>query len=285
MAEFHPEKLTGGELDNKQFNDYAQTKALSEYFLPPDTVLTAHVLKDGADSVGVLGALNRVYHQHRPVQRGMAAAFPAVDRDRQEDLADRDRRAAEELDLLERERAQTPDMALFFLASARPDHLKDAPGGKAYLTTDPAKLNRGKIVFAENCARCHSSKQPPNLCLLGTAAGRTDHRELRRLFRVDARRGQEARLPRRQLPVDRAARPGHGARHQRVQPAGDQRHPRRHLGQFLVDDLQGAARGRQDHGLQSQDGDAVGVRDAGRRPRLHAAGVARSACGRRRRSC
>ena len=29
------------------------------------------------------------------------------------------------------------------------------------LPKDEAVLDRGKIVFAENCARCHSSKQPP----------------------------------------------------------------------------------------------------------------------------
>jgi len=39
--------------------------------------------------------------------------------------------------------------------------LADAPGGKAYLTKDESLLQRGKIVFAENCAKCHSSKQPP----------------------------------------------------------------------------------------------------------------------------
>ncbi len=56
--------------------------------------------------------------------------------------------------------AQTPDMALFFLKSTAPHLLKDAPGGDAYLTKDKAKLERGKIVFAERCARCHSSKIP-----------------------------------------------------------------------------------------------------------------------------
>ncbi|HEY6987302.1 MAG TPA: hypothetical protein VH369_02895, partial [Bryobacteraceae bacterium] len=40
-------------------------------------------------------------------------------------------------------------------------HLKDAPGGEQYLTKDKALLTRGKIVFAETCARCHSSKLPP----------------------------------------------------------------------------------------------------------------------------
>jgi hypothetical protein len=39
--------------------------------------------------------------------------------------------------------------------------LKDAPGGSQYLTEDHNLLNRGKILFAENCARCHSSKRPP----------------------------------------------------------------------------------------------------------------------------
>ena len=51
-------------------------------------------------------------------------------------------------------------MALFFLKSAKPDLLKDAPGGSQYLTQDKARLNRGKVAFAERCARCHSSKIP-----------------------------------------------------------------------------------------------------------------------------
>jgi hypothetical protein len=42
-----------------------------------------------------------------------------------------------------------------------PLHLADADGGGQYLLKDEAVLRRGRIVFAENCARCHSSKQPP----------------------------------------------------------------------------------------------------------------------------
>ena len=30
-----------------------------------------------------------------------------------------------------------------------------------YLTKMPRRLERGKVVFAERCARCHSSKLPP----------------------------------------------------------------------------------------------------------------------------
>src|SRR5215813_5956983 len=55
------ETLAGGELNNKQFNDYPGTQALAPLFQKPDTVWTPRVLKDGSDSVGALGALNRVY--------------------------------------------------------------------------------------------------------------------------------------------------------------------------------------------------------------------------------
>src|SRR5206468_1583374 len=60
------EKLAGGELNNKQFNEYVdkgvlQEPSLKAFFEPPDTVLTTHILKDASDSAGVLAALNRVY--------------------------------------------------------------------------------------------------------------------------------------------------------------------------------------------------------------------------------
>ncbi len=40
-------------------------------------------------------------------------------------------------------------------------HLRDAPGGGGHLTADADTLRRGKVAFADKCARCHSSKQPP----------------------------------------------------------------------------------------------------------------------------
>ncbi len=51
-------------------------------------------------------------------------------------------------------------MALFFLKSTAPHKLADAPGGQKYLSADKLTLDRGKVVFAETCARCHSSKLP-----------------------------------------------------------------------------------------------------------------------------
>jgi hypothetical protein len=154
------EKLAGGSLDNAQFNDYSQTAFLSEYFIPPDTVLTPHVLKDGADAVGILGALNRVYlniglfseewllHFNQLVGGKPITPIPIATA-----RANSTYWNANEL--------QTPDLALFFAKTAPPDSLRGAPGGDAYLLReDDPRLTQGKQVFARTCARCHSGKLP-----------------------------------------------------------------------------------------------------------------------------
>jgi hypothetical protein len=48
-----------------------------------------------------------------------------------------------------------------FFRKLKPFHLADASDGQAYITTDSSVMTRGKEVFAESCAVCHSSKQPP----------------------------------------------------------------------------------------------------------------------------
>src|SRR6185437_11417654 len=59
---FGKETLAGGSLDNKQLNDFVPPNSpLAQFYIPPATVYSPRVLKDGADSVGALGALNRVY--------------------------------------------------------------------------------------------------------------------------------------------------------------------------------------------------------------------------------
>jgi hypothetical protein len=157
---FGKETLGGGSLKNKQLNDYVPpTSPLAAFFTPPATVYTPRVLKDGADSVGALGALNRVYINIGLFSEEWLLHFnPLVGGRRTTPIEIAVARknsgywAATE--------AQTPNMALFFLKSTAPHKLKDAPGGEAYLSQDPETLNRGKIVFAERCARCHSSKLP-----------------------------------------------------------------------------------------------------------------------------
>ena len=153
------ETLAGGELNNKQFNDYVHQGPLTAFFQPPDTVWTARILKDGSDSVGALGALNRVYFNIGLFSEEWLLHFRALvggEPITPIEIAVANKNSA----YWEATEAQTPDMALFFLKSTAPHLLKDAPGGDAYLTKDEAKLERGKIVFAERCARCHSSKIP-----------------------------------------------------------------------------------------------------------------------------
>ena len=153
------ETLAGGELNNKQFNEYVHQGPLMAFFNPPDTVYTARILKDGSDSVGALGALNRVYLNIGLFSEEWLLHFRALlggEPITPIEIAVANKNSA----YWEATEAQTPDMALFFLKSTAPHLLKDAPGGDAYLTKDKAKLERGKIVFAERCARCHSSKIP-----------------------------------------------------------------------------------------------------------------------------
>lgn len=155
------EKLAGGELDNKQFNHFVETGPLTTFWSQEDaTVRTPHVLKDGADSVGLLGALNRVYLNIGLFSEEWLLHFNPV-------IGGKDitpikiATAQKNSSYWQATEQGTPNTALFFLKAAQPDRLKDAPGGAALLKADAKKVDRGKVVFAETCARCHSSKGPP----------------------------------------------------------------------------------------------------------------------------
>src|SRR5438045_9340643 len=143
------ETLAGGGLKNKQFNDYVpSTDPLAQFFAAPATAWTPRVLKDGSDSVGALGALNRVF-----VNIGLFSEewlehfipFVGGTKFTPFEIAVANKNSS----YWKATEAQTPDVALFFLATARPDYLKDAPGGRAYLSSDKGELDRGKVVFAE----------------------------------------------------------------------------------------------------------------------------------------
>ena len=158
------ETLAGGGLDNKQFNDFTPSPVpsdspLTQFYEAPDTVWTPRVLKDGSDSVGALGALNRVFvniglfseewelHFIPLVGGADITPFPIAT-------------ARKNSSYWGATEQQTPDTALFFLATAQPDYLKSAPGADQYLSADEEQLRHGKEVFARTCARCHSSKLP-----------------------------------------------------------------------------------------------------------------------------
>ncbi len=153
------ETLAGGGVNNKQINDYLKEGPLAQLFQAPDTVWTPRVLKDGADSVGVMGALNRVYLNIGTFSEEWLLHFNALVGGKPVTPIEISV-ARNNSPYFVATEAQTFATAQFFLKTTEPHLLKDAPGGEKYLTKDKALLNRGKIVFAENCARCHSSKLP-----------------------------------------------------------------------------------------------------------------------------
>jgi hypothetical protein len=147
---------------NKQFNDYIQTGPLTEFFEKPDTVWTPRVLKDGSDSVGGLGALNRVYINIGLFSEEWLLHF--IPFSGGQPISPIEIAVAEKnSNYWKATENQTPDMALFLIQASAPDLLKDAPGGAAHLPKDEGAVDRGKTVFGNTCARCHSSKLPANV--------------------------------------------------------------------------------------------------------------------------
>jgi hypothetical protein len=170
------EMLAGGSANNKQFNQFVQPDNpqlgwLTKLCTPnelcknpsatnPPTVFSPRVLKDGSDSVGGLGALNRVYLNIGLFSEEWLLHFNALvgGKPTTPILISVARQNSSYWLATEQ---QTVNMALFFLKSTEPQRLSNAPGGAAILTKDNALLKRGKEVFADRCARCHSSKLPP----------------------------------------------------------------------------------------------------------------------------
>jgi len=115
-----------------------------------------HILWDGADSVGIDAALTRVYinigEYH---QEWLRHIRPIIGGKVQSPISVADAQEASVFWNATQERA--PDMAQYLIRAGYPYRLADAPGGADYLQADEATLERGKVVFAEHCARCHVS--------------------------------------------------------------------------------------------------------------------------------
>jgi hypothetical protein len=148
LAAGRVETMAGGTLDLPEVRQRGRSFAVP------------HILKDGADSVGIQGALSRVFVNIGEFHEEWLRHFnPLVGGKRQTPMA---------VAVMQRNSVywqateeRVPHLAAFFLKATAPHPLADAPGGAAYLTKDTAVLTRGKIVFADHCAGCHSSKQPP----------------------------------------------------------------------------------------------------------------------------
>ncbi len=139
-----PEKMAGG-----------------TFALPGETeeMPVPHVLKDGADSIGVRGATIRVY-----VNIGMFSEYWLTRHNRLIGLRPQqpfEIPYAREHSVFWRATEERLDNIAAFFRKLKPFHLADAQDGQGYITTDSTVMTHGKEVFAESCAVCHSSKQPP----------------------------------------------------------------------------------------------------------------------------
>jgi hypothetical protein len=125
------------------------------------TAAVPHILKDGADSVGAVHAAMRVY-----VNEGLCSAMRMADEDVLLGIG-RDQtpfRIADAAHGCQDWQQTAPRMVNVarFLDSQHRYPLADVDGG-SYVSGDAAVLATGRRAFAENCARCHSSKVPQGL--------------------------------------------------------------------------------------------------------------------------
>ena len=177
-------------------------------------IKTRHILKDGADSVGVEWALMRV-----PINIGCEGVywseslFNPFSGERQHPfriaealnkLPDHDKKKLTDsygidFSQVKPERIQSLKLKYkdidgygqefgsdwaeawkrnsslaAYLASYEPFALKDAEGGNKFLSKNETQLKNGQLLFADHCARCHSNIQP---------AGHLDAAGLKKFYR------------------------------------------------------------------------------------------------------
>lgn len=144
-----PEKITGGALSLKNIE-----------YTGEGTVTTPRVLKEGADSVGLNGALSRVHLNIGEYWEEWIRHFnPLIGITSQSPIRVKD--AQKMSPHWNWSESHSPMLGEYFVRVAQPLKLANAPGGDKYLTKDQELLNHGKRVYAQACAYCHSSKQPP----------------------------------------------------------------------------------------------------------------------------
>jgi hypothetical protein len=151
------ESIAGGGARNKQFNDFVPPTIRCPSSSSGRDRLDAAVLKDGSDSVGGLGALNRVYLNIGLFsEEWCCTSAPSL---AVSHYTDSDRDGRKNSVYWRATEMRTPDMARFFLSSTDPHHLKDAPAALNTSRTARRRWTRQGRVCG-SCARCHSSKLP-----------------------------------------------------------------------------------------------------------------------------
>jgi hypothetical protein len=134
---------------------------------------TPRVLLDGADSIGVFGALSRVYLNIGTYSEQWKRLHNTVVGFREQSPFSVEAAQKKSVYWRTAEKYRIPYLASYFTykskstgeSIAAPMHLADIPASKAKLAGDAALVPQGRQVFIENCAVCHSSKQPSGFTL------------------------------------------------------------------------------------------------------------------------
>ena len=129
-----------------------------------------HILKDGADSIGVPGATIRVY-----VNIGMFSEYWLTRHNRLIGLTPQkpfEIPYAREHSVFWRATEERLGNIAAFFRKLKPFHLADAPGGAAFITTDQAVMTRGKEVFADSCAAAIRAKCRRRISIRNRARGK-----------------------------------------------------------------------------------------------------------------
>jgi hypothetical protein len=134
---------------------------------------TPRVLIDGADSIGVFGALSRVYLNIGTYSEQWKRLHNTVVGFREQSPFSVEAALKNSVYWRTAEKYRIPYLASYFTYKSKPTsesiaapmHLADIPAGKEKLAGEIALVPQGRQVFVENCALCHSSKQPPGFAL------------------------------------------------------------------------------------------------------------------------
>ena len=147
------EKLAGASLENRQMSTYVAGGPLASFFEEPATVWTPRMGKDAMDSVGILGAVNRKFVELGMFSEESLLHFSPLVGGKPQLPMDM-KVARQNSGYWQATESMSANVVRFLM------HMADSPKA-AEPSGDRTSAARGKLVFAERCASCHSSKFPP----------------------------------------------------------------------------------------------------------------------------
>jgi hypothetical protein len=149
------ETLNGAALSNRQISTYVAGGALAAFFEEPATVWTPRLGWNAMDSAGILGGINRMFPDMAMFSEEWMLHFNPLIGGTPQIPVDMNV-GRQNSSYWQTTEEMTPDVVRFLMRM-------EAPAAASGAAADRATLVRGKTVFAERCASCHSSKfpQPP----------------------------------------------------------------------------------------------------------------------------